>query len=186
MGRKKVVREPFVSIEEDMRLLGMEVQHEGMTKEEALQLVGEATAWEVDAIEEAIPGTGFIRYEREKPGHPPLARDRFYGIEDARYHVAIVGRSGKGILLENWNQWELFKRVYLGDVAIRVDSEHDDSEFERRLLELTGMTVQEFARKQKSYQDETAKDSQEVQGIRIPVADLDLIETAIEDYDIAV
>ncbi len=175
----------FISIEADMKPLGMRVQHNGMTKQEALQLVGDISNLGIDAIEEAIPGTGTKRYERETRGHPPLTRERFYTLENARYHVSVTYQ-GKTLLLENRRQWELYRHLYLPAklVKIEVDGSLDNSDVGQRFLAVTGLTLSEAFKDKPGREKDTPEYETDVVRDNAPILDIDLFESAIEDGDL--
>src|SRR6266700_74611 len=175
----------FTSIEKDMKPLGMRVQHTGMTEREALQLVGDISDLGIDAMEQAIPGTGTKRYERETRGHSPLARERFYTLEDARYHVSVT-YGGKSLLLENRGQWEYYKRRYLPTslVKIKVDDSLDNSEVGRKFFALTGSTLSEAFKDKPGREEDTSEyETEEVSDDALRM-DIYIFESAIEEGDL--
>ncbi len=158
----------------------------GMSKLEALRLVHDISNLGIDAIEQPVPGTGNRKYERETRGHPPLARERFYTLEDARYHVSVTYK-GKGMLLENRRQWELYRRLYLPAnlVKIEVDDSLDNSEVGQRFFALTGMTLSEaFRGTARQPEEDTPEVETEELTNDAPILDIDLFESAIEDGDL--
>lgn len=181
MGRnRKRVEKPFVSIEEDAKLLGMEVHHAGMSREAALELVRDidGLGLNLDVIEILIPGTGHKRYEREHKNHPALAAERYYTIEDARYHVRVT-QDDKAILLENRQQWELYRRLYLGDASVSVRIKKSDYDDISRLFEAeTGIELDSLLQ---------TDEIEETEEIEVPLeehpTEFDLLELALDDYD---
>lgn len=112
MPRREVNTEaPFISIEEDARMLGMVVKHEGMSKREAEELADIINSYGLDAIETPLPGKIIKRYLREDRRNgrdrPRQSAERFYTLEDSPHGVSVT-QGSKTLLIENRQQWALY------------------------------------------------------------------------------
>jgi hypothetical protein len=183
-------RNQFTSIEKDIKPLHMRVQHSGMTKQEALQLIDDidALGLGVDVIEEPLPEP--TRYERASRVRPALAWQRYNNLDNARYYVSVT-YNGITRLLENRFQWGLFMMLHMPDTRVvrdLQDAEADtDASLEQALFELTGLTVAELTKAvtrrphdEPEYKPviEEVTDSED---IPISLTDVDLFETLAEN-----
>lgn len=178
MPRRKTnehIEKPFVSIEEDSKLMRLEVQLKGMSIQKATRLVDEIRKLGLEA--DAVPkrNTGHVRQSR---GYTPASKRN--AIEDARYHVRVT-LGGVTMEIENSQQWDLYKRLYPMPVRATV-SRHNDSDFEDRLREATGLGLSDFVRLFNTKASEHEIGTEDQDDSRYTV-DLALFEGEMSDND---
>lgn len=177
MPRRKTneqIEKPFVSIEEDAKLMRLEVQLKGMSIQKATRLVDEIRKLGLEADTVPKRGTGHMRQSRR---YTPASKRN--AIEDARYHVRVT-RGEVTMEIENDQQWDLYKRLYPMPVRATV-SRRDDDNFEDRLRAATGLALSDFV---KLFDTASEQDiSAEYQDYTWHTVDLNLFESEMAHED---
>ncbi len=162
-----VAREaPFVSIEEDARLMGMKVRHEGMSQQKAQAIVNEAKKCFLEA---SIMPKGRGRYnvllivELEPKEFVPVplpgkATLDEHGAKQNNHIVTdgydwIAEHREAVFIIENRSQWQAFQMLYLNMDEIQEEQQRqaeDWRELARRFEERAGVSFDAFLKSMKT------------------------------------
>ncbi|SRR6266566_935629 len=140
---------PFASIEEDARLMGMTVRHDGMSRKEAQGIVKEAKEFFLEAVIVPKRETGILR---ESNGYVPSGNGEHLAYVDALYEVQVTFEGENRVAhftIENRGQWVAFQMLYLNMDEVQEEKREREESLLRlaaRVQERTGMSFEAFFR----------------------------------------